>query len=457
MKRGDIAGLSLASNYYAPELWTYLRRLAENPAATKPLSGYIIINPPIELTGLDDDALVGFIPMLGVADSATGEYVVTNRPLREVRKGYTPFADGDILWAKITPSMQNGKTCLVQGLSNGIGFGSTEFHVIRVLDEGVSPKFVLNFLGQDTIRKIATYSFTGSAGQQRVPSSFLQDLPFPAISMARQLELVATMDTARQERKAKLEESDALLSGTDDFILDALGIRLPQPEARQIFAVNHQSARQRFDAHFHLPEFAQFQGALLQANHEHLGDIAVFSTETWRHQDHGEDTFRYIEIGSVDSKTGEAGWNYVPTDEAPSRAKMRIRSDDLIVSLTRPHHGSIALLDAGFDGCVASTGFAVIREVAPHVDRQYLWCVLRAQICLMQMLRRSSGGNYPAITEAELRKVVVPVPKMEVQSQIATGISLRLTEARRLRVEADEVWMSAKTWFEGQLVGTETP
>ena len=457
MKRGDIAGLSLTSNYYAPELWAYLRRLAENPATTKQLSEYVAINPPIELTGMDDVAMVGFIPMQSVADRATGEYVVTDRPLREVRRGFTPFADGDILWAKITPSMQNGKTCLVQGLSNGIGFGSTEFHVIRVLDEEVSPKFVLDFLGQDTVRRIATYSFTGTAGQQRVPPSFLQDLPFPAISMARQLELVAAMDAARQERKSKLEQYDALLSGTDDFILDALGVRLPEPDVRQVFAVNHQTARQRLDTHFHLPEYAQFQDALLQTNHEQLGDIAMFSTETWKHQDHKEDTFRYIEIASVDPKTGEAGWSDVPTEEAPSRARMRIRSNDLIVSLTRPHYGSIALLDAGFEGCVASTGFAVIREIAPHVDRKYLWCILRAQFSLMQMLRRSSGGNYPAITEPELRKIIVPVPTMETQSHIATNISLKLTEARRLRAEAEEVWMGAGRWFEGQLVGPDRP
>lgn len=457
MKRGDIAGLSLASNYYAPELWAYLRRLAENPTASNPLSEYVTINPPIELTGLADDALVGFIPMPAVADSATGEYKVTNRPLSEVRRGYTPFADGDILWAKITPSMQNGKTCMVQGLSNGIGFGSTEFHVVRVLDEQVSPRFVLNFLGQDTVRRIATYSFTGSAGQQRVPPTFLQDLPFPTISMARQLEIAAAMDAAREERKSKLEESDTLLSETDDFILDALGIKLPEPDVRQIFGVSYQAARQRLDAHFHLPNLTQYQDAFRQVNHKQLGDIAVFSTETWHPQDHGEDTFRYIEIASVDPETGEAGWNDVRTSEAPSRARMRIQADDLIVSLTRPHRGSIALLDTVFEGCIASTGFAVIREVASHVDRKYLWCVLRARFCLMQMLRRSSGGNYPAITEPELRKVIVPVPGMEIQSHIATGISHRLTEALRLRSEAEEVWARAKEWFEGQLVGPETP
>ena len=400
--------------------------------------------------------MVGFIPMAAVSDSATGEYVATNRPLSEVRRGYTPFADGDILWAKITPSMQNGKTCIVKNLNNGIGLGSTEFHVVRVRDEGISPEFVFNFLGQDMIRQIATHSFTGSAGQQRVPLTFLQGLPFPAIPKARQLQLVAAMDTARETRWAKLAEADALLAGLDNFVLNALGLTAPESDFRQVFAVRHQAVQQRLDAHFHSPEFAQVQKALSQTNHEPLGNIAVFSTEAWRHQDHDDDTFRYIEIASVEPKTGEARWNDVPTGEAPSRARMRIQADDLIVSLTRPHQGSIALLTAEFDGCVASTGFAVIRHVAPYVNRHYLWCVLRTNLCLLQMLQRSSGGNDPAITEAELKKIIVPLPDVDTQSRVATETIHRLNQARRLRAEAEEVWTSARQWFEGQLVGPET-
>ena len=75
---------------------------------------------------------------------------------------------------------------------------------------------------------------------------------------------------------------------------------------------------------------------------------------------------------------------------------MRTRTDDIIISLTRPHHGSIAHLSAEFDGCIASTGFAVLRSVDARIRRDYLWCILRTQLCPQQMLQRASGGNYPA-------------------------------------------------------------
>ena len=134
---------------------------------------------------------------------------------------------------------------------------------------------------------------------------------------------------------------------------------------------------------------------------------------------------------------------------------MQVRTDDIIVSLTRPHHGSIAQLGPEFDGCIASTGFAVIRGVAEYINREYLWCALRAKFCLQQMRQRASGGNYPAITESELENVLIPVPDAETQGYVADEIGRRPQrgEARRLRGEAEAGWAEAKRQFEVQLLG----
>ena len=378
--------------------------------------------------------------MEAVSDGATGDYAVGERPLAEVSKGYTRFVDGDVLWAKITPCMQNGKIALVDGLPNGIGFGSTEFHVLRVRDSGISKEFVREFVSQTALRQVATYAFTGSAGQQRVPADFLGDLPFPELSETEQRELVAIMATARAERKAKLAEADALLAGIDDFLLDALGIAPPVEDARRVFAVRGQFAANRIDPHFHSPDFARIGEMLSQVHCEPLGKLATLSKETWNPRDHEQPTFRYVEISTVSPQTGEAHWNEVSTSEAPSRARMLVRADDIIVSLTRPHHGSIAHLGPEFDGCIASTGFAVIRGVAEYISREYLWCALRAKFCLQQMRQRSSGGNYPAITEPELEKVLIPVPDAGTQGYVAAEVGRRRKEARRLRAEAEAGW-----------------
>ena len=117
---------------------------------------------------------------------------------------------------------------------------------------------------------------------------------------------------------------------------------------------------------------------LRQNPHETLGNIIKLSHHKWDTQEHQEDTFRYIEINSVSRVTGEASFSDVPVKEAPSRAQMMVKKDDIIVSLTRPHHGSIALINDDLDSCIASTGFAILREIKhPTLNRTYLYSVLR--------------------------------------------------------------------------------
>jgi len=121
---------------------------------------------------LDDLQLVTFLPMPAIRESSPDFDRTTERPLADVRKGYTHFADGDVLFAKITPCMENGKGTVATGLKNGLGCGSTELHVIRPLG-AVDPHYVYRFLQQESVRKDAAEKFTGSAGQLRVPSSFI--------------------------------------------------------------------------------------------------------------------------------------------------------------------------------------------------------------------------------------------------------------------------------------------
>ena len=209
VKQGDMDRVSLSPSNYAPELRTFLTSLRNHPATNKSLSAYVDVNPSTDISGIDDGTIVGFIPMEAVSDGATGEFAITNRPLNEVRRGYTPFINRDILWAKITPCMQNGKSCIVAGLPNGIGFGSTEFHVLRVRAAGISKEFVMEFVSQAILRRVATYAFTGSAGQQRVPAAFLENLPFPEISVESQNEIVTSINASRAEAQRLRTEAEA--------------------------------------------------------------------------------------------------------------------------------------------------------------------------------------------------------------------------------------------------------
>ena len=130
-----------------------------------------------------DEALTTFVPMPSV-DETSG--TITNpleKPFGEIKKGYTYFEENDVLFAKITPCMQNGKHVIARNLIDGIGFGTTEFHVIRPGDE-VIPEWIHLYIRQPSILNEAATHFTGSVGQQRVPPYFLEDLAIPLPSLS---------------------------------------------------------------------------------------------------------------------------------------------------------------------------------------------------------------------------------------------------------------------------------
>lgn len=125
---------------------------------------------------------VSFVPMAAVNELSGRIVEQQSRPFSEVRKGYTSFRDGDVLFAKITPCMENGKAAIANELTSGYGFGSTEFHVLRPGKE-VLAEWLFYFVRQPAFRQHAKLNFSGTAGQQRVPTSFISaaEIPFPPL------------------------------------------------------------------------------------------------------------------------------------------------------------------------------------------------------------------------------------------------------------------------------------
>ncbi len=152
------------------------------------------VNPPVALNCLTPNSPVSFIPMADVAEGGgwVGRQI---RQLKSVRVGYTPFLDGDLLFAKITPCMENGKGAHVTGLINGVGFGSTEFHVLRARP-GNNARFLYHWLQAKPTRQRAIAFMGGSAGQQRVQADFFRHYQIPRMDQAEQRLIAAVLDVA---------------------------------------------------------------------------------------------------------------------------------------------------------------------------------------------------------------------------------------------------------------------
>ena len=163
-----------------------------------PLSEIAIFKPSkAEIKGLSDDTQVSFVPMatLNVFDAYFEHY--EKRKLKEVVKGYTYFKDDDILLAKISPCFENGKAGIAKKLNNGIGFGSTEYFVIRANPDIVYPEWIFYHINTHDFIHLGKSFMTGTAGQQRVDIDYVKNYCIPVPTLERQKEI---LDSIREER-----------------------------------------------------------------------------------------------------------------------------------------------------------------------------------------------------------------------------------------------------------------
>lgn len=162
------------------------------------------VNPPkANFKDLADDIRVTFIPMTVVSE-VTGTIVdPVSRSLGDVKKGYTSFCEGDVLFAKITPCMENGKSAVVGKLVNNIGYGSTEFYVLRC-SKKLYNLYLYHLVRNQSFRSEAKSVMAGAVGQQRVPKSFLEEYSLYLPSLPEQQEIVRILDSLfEKEQKAK--------------------------------------------------------------------------------------------------------------------------------------------------------------------------------------------------------------------------------------------------------------
>jgi type I restriction enzyme S subunit len=171
------------------------------------------INPSTNFVFDSEDAC-SFVPMEAVDDVDARIMRMATRPFHEVAKGYTPFVENDVIVAKITPCMENGKCAIGRRLRSPVAFGSTEFHVLRAM-KGVIPEWLFYFWRFPPTRHLASVNMTGSAGQKRVPVTFLEsaEIPLPGLSEQRRIaDRLQAADRLRRTRRYALELIDTFLT-----------------------------------------------------------------------------------------------------------------------------------------------------------------------------------------------------------------------------------------------------
>jgi len=146
---------------------------------------------------LPQNTEVSFVPMEAVGEHGGLDLALTKQ-LADIGAGYTYFADGDVIVAKITPCFENGKGALAAGLANGSAFGTTELHVLRACN-ALDRRYLFYVTLSDAFRRQGEAEMYGAGGQKRVPEAFVKNLKHPIPGKAEQRAIAAFLDreTAR--------------------------------------------------------------------------------------------------------------------------------------------------------------------------------------------------------------------------------------------------------------------
>ena len=182
------------------------------------------INPRLP-KDTNDSQQVTFLPMAAISETGKitgGE----SRVLAETKKGFTYFERGDVLLAKITPCFENGKAVLLDELKTQIGFGSTEFHVLRPDPEKLDAKYLFYLVWNDQFRHAGEKNMTGSAGQKRVPAQFLKGFCVPLPPLETQKQIAAILEKADQLRKDCQQMEQELNNLAQSVFMDMFGKHL---------------------------------------------------------------------------------------------------------------------------------------------------------------------------------------------------------------------------------------
>lgn len=369
----------------------------------KPLADVCQIKPPKAeaRNRVSDEGLVSFVPMEDLGIDQKFLVPTQTRSLGEVSGSYTYFADGDVLLAKITPCFENGKLGIADNLTNGIGFGSSEYIVFRPSPE-MDKEWLYYFLSQDSFRVEGAERMTGAVGHKRVAKEFIESYPIPVPPLPEQRRIVAILDEAFD------------------------GIATAKANAEQ----NLQNARALFESQLQQIFTEAWEAGDLVT----LADLATDITDG----DHmpppkAASGVPFITIGNVakDSRTIDFSDTFmVPREYFDSlKPNKKPRIGDVLYTVTGSY-GIPVLVKEQQDFCF-QRHIGLVRP-KPDVRSEWLYYLLMSPQIVQQANDGATGTAQKTVSLKVLRGFEVPRLPLATQEEVTAKLNVFATETQHL-------------------------
>ncbi|MDZ4146075.1 MAG: restriction endonuclease subunit S [Burkholderiales bacterium] len=430
------------------------------------MSEAVAVNPKIDRTQLADDTSVSFVPMAAVGAADGSIDASTVRPYAEVKKGYTHFRENDVLFAKVTPCMENGKMAVARKLMNGMGFGSTEFHVLRPR-EGVDPHYVYHFVSSQTFRKEAARHMTGAVGLRRVPSAFLEsaEIPLPPLDVQRVIVAELEKQFSRlDEAVANLRRVIANLKRYKDSVLKAAvegrlvetEANLARREGRTYETGEQLLQRMQGDkkvgwngrGSFKLPvapetaELSEVPEGWTWASIDQLAAPGSRSItdgpfgSNLKSAHYVEDGPRVIRLQNIKDGEFEDAYAHITQEHFESLRKHEVFAGDLVIASLGENPPRACIIPAGVGPAIVKAD-CIRFKPHPALPLGYLNAALNCQPTRMRVKDVLHGIGRPRLSLGEIRAIALPIPPAAEQVRIVAEVDRHMSIIREVEAEVD--------------------
>ena len=446
---GEVKCIDEEIPFEIPATWEWCR-----------VSSLFQINPKVVA---EDDTIAAFIPMEAISAGYGSEFRYYEKKWKEIKSGYTPFANHDIAFAKITPCFQNRKSAIFKGLPNGIGAGTTELKILRTYGETLNRWFVLYFLESPYF--IDEAIFKGTANQQRIIIGYLENKLFPVPPLAEQERIVAKIGlvmpiidkySKSQEHLNKMN-TELYESLKKSILQEAIQGRLVPQFAEEGTAQGLleliKTEKLKLVKEGKLKKSALADSVIYKGDdnkyYEQVGekceditDLIPFdlpSSWVWirgksvfmpMESTKPTSDFVYIDVDAVNNKINIIdNPKYLKQENAPSRATRKLHKNDLLFSMVRPYLKNIALVGEKYKDAIASTGFYVVTPVLGY-NPKFLFYMMLSNYVIDGLNLFMKGDNSPSINNCHIEDYLYPLPPLKEQQRIVSQIE-RLFEQLR--------------------------
>lgn len=418
---------------------------------------------------------VSFIPMDAI-DSSNG--IISYQGIKKVEetKGFTRFKEGDILWAKITPCMQNAKSAIAKKLINGYGCGSTEFFVIRSKDKSVVlQEYLLFLLRDERILKTAMNYFGGSAGQQRVSPLFLKTFNVPLPEIEEQKRYCELLKNAQILKRQKEQQAEDILNSIDDYLLGELGIELPEMDLQKIqdrvFIVRFgEICNGRFDPKLYSIPVKQLKQSLYLSPFDKQ-PLKYYiknncSGEWGKDESEEVDDNKYTKCLVIRATEFDNTYNLRLDNsrvkyrwiENSKLSRMNIQPNDLLIEKSGGSEdqpvGRISILtDEILKGNQIAYSNFIHKIIVDGINPMYLYFYLRTMynIKITDSMQSQTNGIRNLIMQEYFDQIIV-VPPLQKQQEIVNRIMAMRQQAKSLQEEGKEILKQAKQKVESMII-----